>query len=126
MKGNKEVINNYMKDNQVYICVKEESKEGRTIQQNATLHKIIEAIRQFKSWSMEDAKKYTLVFTFWYESVEYMWEVILVPQHTSTAKLKKVEAIKYIDFLIEYCKENDIWVVITPREITSLYESFNN
>jgi len=129
MKWNKDKIIDYLnkwKEDQVYICAKEESKQWRTIAQNSTLHKIIEAIRQFKYWSMEDAKKYTLVFTFWFEQVEYQWETILVPKHTSTAKLTKVEWIKYIDFLIDYCKENNIWVQITSREIDSLYESFTN
>ena len=74
---------------------------------------------------MEDAKKYTLVFTFWFEKVNHQWETVIMPTKTSTAKLTKVEAIKYIDFLIDYCKENNIWVVITPREISSLYDSYN-
>jgi len=113
------------KKEQEYICAKVESKEWRTIAQNATLHKIIGEIRQFNWRSMEDAKKYTLIYCFSYFVHEYKWEKILVPNHVETKKLDKYEAIKYIDFLIDYCKENKIWVVITSAEVQSLYQSYN-
>jgi hypothetical protein len=42
-----------------------------------------------------------------------------------TSELTKEEWIFFIDSIIEFCKSNNIPVEITPRELTSLYESFN-
>ena len=129
MKWTKEVINEYMdngKPEQEYICERTTTKAGRTLAQNRTWSKILTAIWQHKYWDLKKAKKITLIYCFWYLTHEYMWKTIFIPKETSTAELSKPDWIEYLTFLIDYCKDEKIAVQITPREITSLYDSFNN
>ena len=114
------------KEEQEYICEKTTTKEGRTLAQNRTWSKILTAIWQHKYWDLAQAKKITLIYKFWYETQEYEWETVYIPNYTSTAALSKKEGIEYLTFLIDYCKDEEIPVQITPREINSLYESFSN
>lgn len=112
------------KEWQRYIVCKEESKEWRTLAQNRTWWKLLTAIWVHKYWDTEDAKKYTLIFMFWHKENKYKWRTIYIPNETSTKALSKEKAIKYLDFLIEYCKEEKVPVVITPREIQDLYNYY--
>ena len=129
MKWTKEVIQEYMdnwKEEQEYICEKTTTKAGRSLAQNRTWSKILTAIWQHKYWTLAQAKKITLIYKFWYETQEYEWETVYIPNHASTAALSKVEGIEYLTFLIDYCKDEKVPVQITSREIDSLYNSFNN
>ncbi len=125
MKWNKEKIIEYMKDDQEYICCKVESKEGRTIAQNRTYWKIFTGIGQKLWYSKEETKLNILTALFWTYEIKMFWEVHKIPHKTSTTQLSKDEAIHLIDSSLAYAKKIGAWIKIEPREITSLYNTYN-
>ena len=130
MKWTKEVITNYMKDNQVYICVKEESKEGRTRQQEKTWYKIFNAIAIHESskWetvNSQEVKMYMLWWCFWTHKLKLSKTEIELPNKSQTSKLTKEDWIFFIDALLLYCKVKKVPVKIESAEIQSLYDSYN-
>lgn len=128
MKGNAIEVMNYLdkwKEGQIYICVKEESKEWRTLAQNRTYWKIFKGIGDKLWYSKEVVRTNILTALFWTYEVKMFWEVHLVPNKTSTTELSKDEAKQVIDASLEYAKKIDAGIEITPREVQSLYESYN-
>lgn len=126
MKWNKEKITNYMKDNQVYICVKEESKEGRTLQQNRTWYKLFNWISSHLWYNTDEVKSFLLAGTFGTHKMKLNTEEIEVPNESRTSMLTKEQGIFFIETILAFVKMKDIPINITPIEVQSLYDSFNN
>ena len=126
MKWNKEKITNYMKDNQVYICVKEESKEWRTIQQNKVFYRLFNWISSHLWYNTDEVKSFLLAGTFGTHKMKLNTEEIEVPNESRTSQLTKEQGIFFIETILAFVKLKDIPIQITPIEVQSLYDSFNN
>ena len=113
------------KEDQVYICVKEESKEGRTIAQNRTWYKLFNWISTHLWYNIEEVKSFLLAGTFGTHKMKLNTEEIEVPNESRTSNLTKEQWIFFIDTILKFVKLKDIPVEITPREISSLYDSYN-
>ena len=128
MKWTQEVINEYMdnwKPEQEYICEKISTKAGRTLSQNSTFWKIFKGIGDKLWYSKEVVRTNILTALFWTYEVQMFWSTHLIANKTSTATLTKEEWIHVIDWALAYATKIDAWIVITSREIKSLYESYN-
>jgi hypothetical protein len=53
-------------------------------------------------------------------------EEIEVPNESRTSQLTKEQGIFFIETILAFVKMKDIPIQITPREVQSLYDSFNN
>jgi len=128
MKWTKQIIQQYIdkgKQDQVYICVKEENKEWRTIAQNRTWYKLFNWISTHLWYNIEEVKSFLLAGTFGTHKMKLNTEEIEVPNESRTSKLTKEQWIFFIDTILKFVKLKDIPVEITPREIQSLYDSYN-
>ena len=113
------------KEWQIYICVKEESKEGRTLQQNKTFWKIFKGIGDKLWYSKEVVRTNILTALFWTYEVTMFWSTHLIANKSSTATLTKEEWIQVIDWALAYATKIDAWITITSAEVDSLYKSYN-
>jgi len=128
MKWNKTKIIDYLnkwKEGQEYICDKIESKAGRTRQQEKTYYKLINAISTHLWYNTEETKIFLLAGTFGTHKMKLHKEEIEVPNESRTSSLTKEQAIFFIDTILAFVKIKDIPVKITPREVQSLYDSYN-
>jgi hypothetical protein len=128
MKWTKEVIQEYIdnwKEDQEYIIEKTTTKAGRSQAQNRTFWKIFKGIGDKLWYSKEIVRTNILTALFWTYEVQMFWSTHLIANKTSTATLTKEEGIQVIDGALAYATKIDAGITITPREITSLYESFN-
>jgi hypothetical protein len=121
----KENITEYMKEKQLYICYKKESKAWRTLAQNRTFWKIFKGIWDKLWYKKEVVRTNILTALFWTYEVYMFWERHLIPNKVSTTELSKEEWIQVIDWALEYAKKIDAWIEITSAEVTNLYESYN-
>lgn len=108
----------------LWILEKKETKAGRTLAQNRTYWKIFKGIGDKLGYPKEVVKRNILIALFWTYECQMFWEVHLIPNKSSTTELDKTEAIQVIDWALEYAKKIDAGITITPKEITSLYESY--
>ena len=128
MKWKAEDVMIYMdkhKEDQVFICVKEESKAGRTIQQNRTWYKLFNWISSHLWYNVEEVKSFLLAWTFGTHKMKLNTEDIEVPNESRTSLLTKEQGIFFIDTILQFVKLKDIPVEITSAEVQSLYESYN-
>ena len=129
MKWTKQVIQQYIdkgKQDQIYICIKEESKEGRTRQQEKTWYKLFNWISTHLWYNVEEVKSFLLAGTFGTHKMKLNTEGIEVPNESRTSQLTKEQGIFFIETILAFVKMKDIPIQITPREVQSLYDSFNN
>ena len=110
-----------MKDNQVYICAKEESKEGRTLQQNDFYYWIFSEIEKQTPFSQETIKQYLLWRAFWEKEV--YWKI--VNNKTKTSKFTKKEAQEFITAILDFCTEHTLHIKYSSREEQSLFNTYN-
>jgi len=114
------------KEDQVYICVKKESKEWRTIQQNRTWYKLFNSISSHLWYNVDEVKMFLLAGTFGTHKMKLNTEEIEVPNENKTSKLTKEQWIFFIDTILQFVKLKDIPVEITSAETQNLYNSYIN
>lgn len=113
-------------ETQVFICIKKESKKWRSINQNNTFYKLFTDIGNHLWETKEDVHDMMLWWIFWTKEVR-IWIItreVNIEKHTS--KLTKEQWIKFIDTMLAFVKRENMPITVTSREITSLYDSFNN
>ena len=113
-------------DDVEWIYEKKKSKPGRSLQQNKTFWKIFKGIGGKLWYSKEVVRTNILTALFWTYEVQMFWSTHLIANKSSTATLTKEEWIQVIDWALAYATKIDAWIVITPIEVQSLYDSFNN
>lgn len=102
------------------------SKEWRTLLQNNSFYRCFDVIGK-KMWlSSETVKQNCLKALFWVEKVKFWWAYYENALKPNTSKLTKEEAILLLDTLIEFGRKLWCGDIITPRELQSLYDSYNS
>ena len=129
MKWTKQIIQQYIdkgKDNQVYICVKEESKEWIKHTQRKMLRWLCSEISKHNWESPERVKQIFLIWCFGLDDLT-MWKFTTqVAKKPTTSELTKKDTIFYIDVMWKFICDHNIACKYTPREVQSLIDSFNN
>lgn len=109
----------------VLISTKE-TKEMKTRQQEKTYYKILTWISKHLWYKLQEVKIYVLSWCFWTHRLKLFDEEIEVPNISETRWFSKEQAIFFIDTLLQFVKDKNIPVEITPKEVQSLYDSYNN
>jgi len=109
-----------------WIIQKKNTKQGRTLAQNRTFWKIFKGIWDKLWYSKEVVRTNILTALFWTYEVQMFWTTHLIANKSSTTELSKEEAIQVIDWALEYAKKINAWIKITPKDIISLYETYEN
>ena len=109
-----------------YFFEKADTKEKRSLAQNAGFHQWIDAICKHTWDEMDDLKQRLLVKLFWNSVKKIWWEDIIVQNKTSTKNMDKEEASKYIDAVNTIWKFLWMWILIKSRDVLNLYDSYNN
>lgn len=119
-------LDKYTKSENIIVYISEkETKEIRTLGQNNTFWKIFTEIWNHLWYSKEEIHDIMLWWVFGTYTVELWFIKKEMLNKPKTSKLNKEEWIKFIDEMIWFCKKHNIPIEITPREIQSLYESYN-
>lgn len=108
-----------------YFFDKADTKQKRTLVQNATFHRLVNVISDHTGYDMKELKLQTLIKLFWSKQVKWGWETLIVPNKTSTTELDKEEAWKFIEALITIWEHLKLWEIITPRELQSFKDTYN-
>lgn len=101
------------------------NKEWKSRQQEKTYYLILNWIAKHLWYSIEEVKIYMLSWTFWTKKLKLSKTEIEIPVISRTRDFTKEQAIFFIDVLLNFCKLKNIPIKITPRELQSLYESYN-
>ena len=109
-----------------YFFEKADTKEKRTLAQNRTLYKILNAISKHLWNPVQEVKIYMLSWCFWTHKIKLSKSEIEVPDISKTSELTKEQWIFFIDTILTFAKIKDVPIEITPREIESLYNSYKN
>ena len=112
-------------ETQVFICIKKESKKGRSINQNNTFYKLFTDIGNHLWETKDDVHDMMLWWIFWTKEVR-IWIItreVNIEKHTS--KLTKEQWIKFIDTMLAFAKRENMPITVDSAEIKSLYESYN-
>ena len=110
-----------------FVCLisTKETKEIRTLQQNRTFYKLFTDIWNHLWEKKDDVHDMMLWWVFWTKEVT-IWRItreVNIEKHTS--KLDKEKGIKFIDTILLFCKKYNMPITVTPRELQSLYDSYN-
>ena len=123
-------ISNYIDNNYgekkliAYIWVKE-TKEVRTLAQNNTWYKLFWGISKHLGVPVDEVKIYFMIWCFGSKKITLSKNTMDIPIIYQTHLLTKEQGIFLIDILISFVKIKNIPITITPREIQSLYDSYN-
>lgn len=110
---------------QFYFFETADTKEKRNLVQNATFYRCLDIISKHTWDELEELKLKTLVKLFWFKQMKWGWETIPVPNVAKTSSLTKEQASQFIDALIKIAKFLWLGEIITPRQVQSLYDSYN-
>jgi len=113
-------------NDEFYFFDKLDSKGKRTLAQNRTLYKILNAISKHLWNPIQEVKIYMLSWCFWTHKIKLSKTEIEVPNISETSSLTKEQWIFFIDTLLAFAKIKNVPVDITPRDIQNLYDSYNN
>ena len=109
-----------------YFFEKADTKEKRTLAQNSTIYKILDAISKHLWSPVQEVKIYMLSWCFWTHKIKLSKNEIEVPNISNTSELTKEQWIFFIDTLLTFSRIKDVPIEITSNEIQSLYDSYNN
>ena len=127
MIWNKEEIIKFLetkKEDERWFIDKEKNKSSHTRQQQKTWYKLFNWISTHLWYNTEEVKSFLLAWTFGTHTMQLNTEEIQVPNESRTSQLTKEQWIFFIDTILAFVKLKDIPVEITPREISSLYDSY--
>ncbi len=113
------------KEDERWFIDKEKNKSSHTRQQQKTWYKLFNWISTHLWYNVEEVKSFLLAGTFGTHTMQLNTEEIQVPNESRTSQLTKEQWIFFIDTILQFVKLKDIPVEITPREISSLYDSYN-
>jgi len=119
------VNKNKHKDKLVAHISNKETKEMRTLAQNRTWYKLFWWISKFLWNDIQEVKIYFMIWCFWSKKLKLSQIIMEIPITSETKKLTKEQGIFLIDTLLTFVKYKNIPIEITPREIQSLYDSYN-
>lgn len=102
------------------------TKEMRTLVQNRMFKWLFSEIWKHLWYRKEDIQKFFMKWLFWVKEIELFWVKQEVENISSTKDLEKEQAIYLIDSLLEFIQKHKINCKYTPREVQSLYDSYNN
>ena len=109
-----------------YFFEKADTKEKRTLAQNRTLYKILDAISKHLWNPIQEVKIYMLSWCFGTHKLKLSKTEIEVPNISNTSALTKEQWIFFIDTILAFARIKDVPIEITPREIQSLYDNYKN
>jgi len=106
-----------------YISTKE-TKEIRSLSQNATFYKLFTDIGNHLWEKKDDVHDMLLAWVFGTRTVT-IWKIVKevnIEKHTS--KLDKEQGIRFIDTILKFVERESMPITITSREIQSLHDSY--
>ena len=109
-----------------YFFEKADTKEKRSLAQNRTLYKILNAISKHLWNPVQEVKIYMLSWCFWTHKIKLSKTEIEVPNISQTSELTKEQWIFFIDTILAFARIKDVPIEITSRDIQNLYDSYNN
>jgi len=113
------------RDKEVTIAIwYKETIEQRTISQNSTFYRLFSWIWKHLWEDTQTIKIYFLIWCFWSRKINLSKTEMEIPIISETSKLNKEQWILLIDTLIRFTKKHNIPCEITPKELQSLYNSF--
>ena len=108
-----------------YFFDNADTKQKRTLAQNNWFYMLLSAISKHLGQPLQEVKIYFLSGCFWTHKLKLSNTEFDIPNISHTSELNKEQATFYIDVILQFCKAKDIPVTITPRQVQSLYDSYN-
>jgi hypothetical protein len=102
-----------------------DSKEKRTKAQNNWFYMLLSWISKHLGQPLQEVKIYLLSWCFGTHKLKLSKKEIEIPNISRTSDLTKENAIFFIDVILQFCKAKNIPITITPRQVQSLYDSYN-
>lgn len=121
-----EYLDKQKEDKEIIVVIaNKDTKKIRSLSQNNTFWKLFTEIWNHLWYKKEEIHDILLGWVFGTYEIT-IWPVNKqMLNKPKTSELTKEEWIHFIDSILEFCKTHNIPVEITPREIQSLYNSFN-
>lgn len=120
-----EIINQLQEGKEYILFELPLTKKQKSRAQECTYYRILNAIANHLGYNIQEVKIYILSWCFGTHKITLSKETMEVPNISSTSSLTKEQAIFFIDTLLQFVKIKNVPVKITPREVQSLYDSYN-
>jgi len=108
-----------------YFFENADTKERRTLAQNNWFYMLLDWISKHLGQPLQEVKIYFLSGCFGTHKLKLSNTEFDIPNISHTSELKKEQATFFIDVILQFCKAKNIPVTITPRQVQSLYDSYN-
>ena len=107
-----------------YFFKDADTKEKRTLAQNRVFYRLFNWISKHLWYDTQEVKIYMLSGCFWTHKIKLSKTEMDIPNISHTSELTKEQWIFFIETILTFVKMKNVPVEITPREIQSLYDSY--
>ena len=107
-----------------YFFKDADTKEKRTLSQNRVFYRLFNWISKHLWYETQEVKIYMLSGCFWTHKIKLSKTEMDIPNISHTSDLTKEQWIFFIETILTFVKMKNVPIEITPREIQSLYDSY--
>jgi len=107
-----------------YFFKDTDTKEKRTLAQNRVFYRLFNWISKHLWYDTQEVKIYMLSGCFWTHKIKLSKTEMDIPNISHTSDLTKEQWIFFIETILTFVKMKNVPIEITPREIQSLFDSY--